>query len=139
MYFKDNKKFPYTELTNKVRISVITEFLEEQSDTDNNLWVWAYHIMIENNRQTAVQLLERYWKIIDETGKIKEVEGPGVIGLQPLIEPGNYFEYSSGTPLPTSSGIMSGSYKMIDKSGKSFEAKIPKFSLDLPYNKKIIN
>ena len=139
MYFKDNKKFPYTELTNQVRISVITEFLEEQSDTDNNLWVWAYHIMIENNRQTAVQLLERYWKIIDETGKIKEVEGPGVIGLQPLIEPGNYFEYSSGTPLPTSSGIMLGSYKMIDKSGKSFEAKIPKFSLDLPYNKKIIN
>ena len=62
MYFKDNKKFPYTELTNKVRISVITEFLEEQSDTDNNLWVWAYHIMIENNRQTAVQLMERYWK-----------------------------------------------------------------------------
>ena len=139
MYSKDNKKFPYAQITNNIRISVMTEFLEEQSDINKSLWVWAYHITIENNGITTVQLLERYWEIIDESGKIKEVEGLGVVGLQPLIEPGEHFTYTSGTPLSTSSGIMSGYYKMIEKSGKSFVAKIPKFSLDFPHTKIIIN
>ena len=78
MYSKDNKKFPYTLITNSIRISVMTEFLEEQSDINENLWVWAYHIAIENNGIKTVQLLERYWKIIDESGKV--TEGEHIIG-----------------------------------------------------------
>ena len=74
MYSKDNKKFPYALITNNIRISVMTEFLEEQSDINKSLWVWAYHITIENNGITTVQLLERYWEIIDESGKMKDLE-----------------------------------------------------------------
>ena len=139
MNSKDNKKFPYAQITNNIRVSVMTEFLEEQSDINKSLWVWAYHITIENNGIKTVQLLERYWKIIDESGKIKEVEGLGVIGLQPLIEPGEHFTYTSGTPLSTPSGFMGGHYEMETNKGKKFEAIIPQFSLDSPFIKNNLN
>ena len=138
-YIKDNVEYYYTEVTKNIRVSVNTNFLSDQSDTENNLWVWSYHILIENNGNDKVQLIDRYWKITDATGIIKEVKGSGVIGEQPTIKPGEFFEYTSGTPLNKSSGFMSGNYRMINENNESFFIDIPVFSLDIPSIQKILN
>ena len=138
-YIKDNIEYYYTEVTKNIRVSVKTNFLSDQSDTENNLWVWSYHILIENNGNDKVQLIDRYWKITDATGIIKEVKGSGVIGEQPTIKPGEFFEYSSGTPLNKSSGFMSGNYRMINENNESFFIDVPVFSLDIPSVQKILN
>jgi len=138
-YIKDNIEYYYTEVTKNIRVSVKTNFLSDQSDTENSLWVWSYHILIENNGNDKVQLIDRYWKITDATGIIKEVKGSGVIGEQPTIKPGEFFEYSSGTPLNKSSGFMSGNYRMINENNESFFIGVPVFSLDIPSVQKILN
>lgn len=138
-YIKDNVEYYYTEVTKNIRVSVKTNFLSDQSDTENSLWVWSYHILIENNGNDKVQLIDRYWKITDETGVIKEVKGSGVIGEQPTIKPGEFFEYTSGTPLNKSSGFMSGNYRMINENNESFFIDVPVFSLDIPFVQKILN
>ena len=138
-YIKDNIEYYYTEVTKNIRVSVKTNFLSDQSDTENNLWVWSYHILIENNGNNKVQLIDRYWKITDATGIIKEVKGSGVIGEQPTIKPGEFFEYTSGTPLNKSSGFMSGNYRMINENNESFFIDVPIFSLDIPSVQKILN
>lgn len=138
-YIKDNVEYYYTEVTKNIRVSVKTNFLSDQSDTENSLWVWSYHILIENNGNDKVQLIDRYWKITDATGIIKEVKGSGVIGEQPTIKPGEFFEYTSGTPLNKSSGFMSGNYRMINEKNESFFIDVPVFSLDIPSVKKILN
>ncbi len=138
-YIKDNIEYYYTEVTKNIRVSVKTNFLSDQSDTENNLWVWSYHILIENNGNDKVQLIDRYWKITDATGIIKEVKGSGVIGEQPTIKPGEFFEYTSGTPLNKSSGFMSGNYRMINENNESFFIDVPIFSLDIPSVQKILN
>ena len=119
-YIKDNVEYYYTEVTKNIRVSVKTNFLSDQSDTENSLWVWSYHILIENNGNDKIQLIDRYWKITDATGIIKEVKGSGVIGEQPTIKPGEFFEYTSGTPLNKSSGFMSGNYRMINENNDIF-------------------
>lgn len=138
-YIKDNIQYPYSLVTEDVRVSVKTNFVDDQSDINQNLWVWAYHILIENNRDEAIQLIDRYWKITDETGHIQEVKGSGVIGQQPVIKPKNSFQYSSGTPLSKPSGFMNGEYNMICERNKSFKIIIPTFSLDSPFKKIILN
>lgn len=138
-YIKDNVEYYYTEVTKNIRVSVKTNFLSDQSDTENSLWVWSYHILIENNGNNKVQLIDRYWKITDATGIIKEVKGSGVIGEQPTIKPGEFFEYTSGTPLNKSSGFMSGNYRMINENNESFFIDVPIFSLDIPSVQKILN
>ena len=138
-YIKDNVEYYYTEVTKNIRVSVNTNFLSDQSDTENSLWVWSYHILIENNGNDKIQLIDRYWKITDATGIIKEVKGSGVIGEQPTIKPGEFFEYTSGTPLNKSSGFMSGNYRMINENNESFFIDVPIFSLDIPSVKKILN
>ena len=138
-YIKDNVEYYYTEVTKNIRVSVKTNFLSDQSDTENSLWVWSYHILIENNGNDKIQLIDRYWKITDATGIIKEVKGSGVIGEQPTIKPGEFFEYTSGTPLNKSSGFMSGNYRMINEKNESFFIDVPVFSLDIPSVKKILN
>ena len=138
-YIKDNVEYYYTEVTKNIRVSVKTNFLSDQSDTENSLWVWSYHILIENNGNDKVQLIDRYWKITDATGIIKEVKGSGVIGEQPTIKPGEFFEYTSGTPLNKSSGFMSGNYRMINENNESFFIDVPIFSLDVPSVPKILN
>jgi len=138
-YIKDNIEYYYTEVTKNIRVSVKTNFLSDQSDTENSLWVWSYHILIENNGNDKVQLIDRYWKITDATGIIKEVKGSGVIGEQPTIKPGEFFEYTSGTPLNKSSGFMSGNYRMINENNESFFIGVPVFSLDIPSVQKILN
>ena len=138
-YIKDNVEYYYTEVTKNIRVSVKTNFLSDQSDIENGLWVWSYQILIENNGNDRVQLIDRYWKITDATGIIKEVKGSGVIGEQPTIKPGEFFEYTSGTPLNKSSGFMSGNYRMINENNESFFIDVPVFSLDIPSVQKILN
>ena len=138
-YIKDNVEYYYTKITNDIRVSVKTDFLHDQSNEEINLWVWSYHILIENNGDDLVQLIDRYWKITDESGYIKEVRGSGVIGLQPSIKSGDFFEYSSGTPLNKSSGFMTGNYRMINQKKESFFIDVPIFSLDTPSINKILN
>ena len=138
-YIKNNIEYPYSLVTQGIRISVKTNFLEDQTDEDRNLWVWSYHILIENNRTEIVQLIDRYWKITDETGHIHEVKGVGVIGQQPIIKPKNSFQYSSGTLLSRPSGFMNGAYNMIYEENKSLKVIIPTFSLDKPLTKVVLN
>lgn len=123
----------YSETTRSITIEVETRYLDEQSAPEDNHYVWAYHVRIENNGNETVQLLTRYWRITDSKGKVQEVRGDGVVGEQPVLDPGESFEYTSGTPLPTPSGIMVGTYQMISESGTRFDAKVPAFSLDSPY------
>lgn len=129
----------YEKITHAIKIEVTTDFLPDQSRPEEDHYVWAYHIRIENQGDKIVQLISRYWKITDSTGQHHEVEGEGVIGLQPTLAPGESFEYTSGTPLPTPGGIMIGTYKMRDIHGESFTVDIPAFSLDSPYQSTVIH
>ncbi len=122
----------YTALTRGVLVRVRTAYLEDQSEPEGGSWVWAYEVRIENQGTEAVQLLRRTWRITDSRGRVQIVEGPGVVGKQPRLEPGEAFEYTSGTPLGTPSGFMSGAYHMVAACGEAFDAAIPDFSLDSP-------
>lgn len=123
----------YTETTRGITVTVQPAFLEDQSSPAEGHFVWAYRVLIENNGTETVQLMRRHWKITDALGRMQEVEGAGVVGEQPVLEPGGSFEYTSGTPLPTASGIMMGSYRMETGDGEAFDVGIPAFSLDSPH------
>ena len=120
----------YTATTRDINVSVRPIFLEDQSSPPDNHYVWAYHVRIENRGRATVQLRNRHWVITDAIGRIQEVRGAGVVGEQPVLKPGESFEYTSGTPLPTPSGIMQGSYQMEREDGERFDVRIPAFSLD---------
>ncbi|WP_421785556.1 Co2+/Mg2+ efflux protein ApaG [Hyphobacterium sp.] len=123
----------YERETQGVIVRVEPEFLEDQSDPAAHRFVWAYTIEIENRGSETVQLVSRHWSITDSTGKVEVVRGPGVVGEQPVLGPGDQFSYTSGAPLETSSGFMCGSFEMVRLSGDRFDAIIPAFSLDSPY------
>ncbi|HEU0155094.1 MAG TPA: Co2+/Mg2+ efflux protein ApaG [Stellaceae bacterium] len=123
----------YSETTRSINVTVKPVYLEDQSSPAEDHYVWAYHVRIENQGGETVQLRRRHWKITDGHGRMQEVRGPGVVGEQPVLEPGQSFEYTSGTPLPTPSGIMVGSYEMETRSGETFSVGIPAFSLDSPH------
>lgn len=123
----------YTATTRHIRVTVRPTYLDEQSAPNDNHFVWAYQVTIENLGRETVQLRGRHWKITDARGELHEVRGAGVIGEQPILEPGDSFDYTSGTPLTTPSGIMSGTYQMENERGEIFDIEIPAFSLDSPY------
>ena len=129
----------YEEVTRGVRISVNPVYLDSQSEPDSSHFVWAYQVRIVNEGEETVQLLTRHWKITDGRGRLQEVQGPGVVGEQPVLQPGESFEYTSGTPLSTPSGIMAGTYQMQAESGEMFDAVVPAFSLDSPWQARRIN
>jgi ApaG protein len=129
----------YSEVTNSIKISVDPIFMEDQSEPEDFHFVWAYHVSIENQGADTVQLMRRHWHITDSQGRIHEVRGEGVVGEQPVLEPGETFEYTSGTPLATPSGFMVGSYQMVDKAGSSFSVSVPAFSLDSPHDLTLVN
>ena len=129
----------YEAETRGVRIRVAPKYLAERSDPDGELYVWAYHVEIENEGACPVQLVDRRWLITDAFGREEEVAGPGVVGEQPVIKPGDRFEYTSGCPLTTSSGVMVGHYGMVAEDGERFEAAIPAFSLHLPGAERVLN
>lgn len=123
----------YRETTRGISITVEPDYLEEESEPAEDHYVWAYTVRIDNRSDSAVRLKNRHWTIADATGRMVEVQGDGVIGEQPLIAPGDVYEYSSGCPLSTPSGLMYGHYGMETSSGESFRAHVPPFSLDSPY------
>ena len=129
----------YSKKTRKINITVNPYFLDDQSEPDEQHFVWAYQVTIDNQGNEKVQLKNRYWKIIDSNGSEQEVKGEGVVGEQPILNPGEKFEYTSGTPLSTPSGFMGGYYEMETTEGKIFEAIIPQFSLDSPFIKNNLN
>lgn len=113
-------------------MSVEPSYLDARSSPADAQFLWAYRVTIENRGQETVQLLSRYWMITNARGELTEVRGPGVVGEQPVLRPGESYEYTSAAPLNTSSGMMGGSYRMETESGESFDIEIPTFSLDRP-------
>ena len=127
----------YEKTTAGIRVTVRPIYLDDQSSPADDRFVWAYQVHIENHGDETVQLVSRYWHITDARGHIQEVRGAGVVGEQPTLSPGERFEYTSGCPLPTPSGMMLGRYQMVRRdgpqAGQDFEIDIPAFSLDSPY------
>jgi ApaG protein len=123
----------YTQKTQNISVTVTPIYLEDQSEPDEDHYVWAYQVRIENDGFETVQLRSRHWRITDANGVVQEVRGAGVVGEQPVLEPGESFEYTSGTPLNAPSGIMVGSYEMQTDEGDLIEVDIPAFSLDSPH------
>jgi len=129
----------YSALTHDVRVTVRPEFALERSEPALSRYFWTYTVEIANLGPAAVQLTHRHWRITDGRGRLEEVRGPGVIGEQPVIEPGHAYSYTSGCPLATPSGIMEGVYRMIDENGRGFDVEIPAFSLDSPFSPRTLN
>lgn len=120
--------------TGGIRVRVSSDYLEDESAPDQGRYMWAYTVRIDNDSEETVTLKRRTWHIADAMGQSFVVEGDGVVGEQPTLFPGDAFEYTSGTPLSAPSGMMFGMYEMASATGESFEAMIPPFSLDSPYD-----
>jgi len=129
----------YESITKGIKVSVETAYLEDESDPEQRHYVWAYTIRIDNHTPDPVRLRTRHWRIIDARGQTEEVMGDGVVGEQPLIAPGEIYEYTSGAPLTTPSGLMVGTYQMETSEGDSFDVAIPAFSLDSPYERAMVH
>lgn len=129
----------YEETTGAIRVRVEPSFIEEQSSPSDDFYYWAYDVEIKNQGMYPVQLRSRFWQITDSAGYTEEVRGEGVVGKQPVIAPGDSFTYTSSAPLRTPSGIMRGTYSLVNDEGELFEVNIPAFSLDSPYADRIMN
>ena len=129
----------YRATTDAIQVDVEPQFLADRSDPMRNRFFWAYTVTVTNKGTRTVQLVARHWRITDGQGRLEEVRGPGVVGEQPILKPGDRYRYTSGCPLTTASGFMSGAYKMVDEEGRAFEIDIPTFSLDSPQARRVLN
>jgi ApaG protein len=129
----------YRAITRDIEVTVTPRFLPERSAPEKGHYFWAYTIEISNHGRETVQLKTRYWRITDGQGSVQEVRGAGVVGEQPILRPGDAFEYTSGVPLSTPSGFMLGSYGMVNSDGESFDVEVPAFSLDSAHAGRRIN
>jgi ApaG protein len=129
----------YTAVTREIQVTVLPQYVAERSEPDESRFFWAYTIEVTNLGRETVHLTARHWRITDANGLVEEVHGPGVVGEQPVIPPGESFRYTSGCPLTTPSGIMMGSYRMVDEAGEGFDVEIPAFSLDCPFSSRTLN
>ncbi len=129
----------YRAITRDIEVTVEPNYMADRSEPDERAFFWSYTIVITNGGRETVQLRTRYWVITDAEGRRQEVRGEGVVGEQPTLAPGERFKYTSGVPLPTASGIMSGRYQMESEGGERFEIDVPTFSLDSPYGRKTLN
>ena len=129
----------YSKKTNDVTVTVTPYFLDDQSSPQENHFVWAYKVNITNSGSTSIKVNHRNWLIIDANGKVINVQGEGVVGEFPIIEPGQTYEYTSGTHLKTNSGIMQGFYLVSKDNGNKIKIDVPPFSLDSPYNKRKVH
>ena len=120
-------------VTNNVRVEVESQYASEHSQPFQNQWFFHYTVRITNEGDDTVQLISRHWIIADATGHVEEVKGPGVVGSQPVLGPGESFQYTSGCPLKTSSGLMRGTYQMVTEDGDHFDIEIAPFTLHEPY------
>ena len=130
---------PYTAITRGIAVSVEPAYLEARSSPVSSQHFWAYRVLIKNQGRETVQLLNRHWMITNARGELTEVKGPGVVGEQPVLKPGESFEYTSGVPLDTPSGMMGGAYQMESESSERFDIEIPTFSLDRPNQGVLLN
>jgi len=121
-------------VTQGIRVEVNAQYVPERSRPAESHWFFAYHIRISNSGTETVQLVSRHWIITDADGEEEEIRGPGVVGAQPVLEPGQQFEYTSFCPLDTSFGSMRGTYQMVTRNGEQFDAEIAAFSLVEPYS-----
>jgi ApaG protein len=129
----------YRAVTRNIEVTVTPRFMSDRSAPEKGQFFWAYTIEIANNGGETVQLKTRYWHITDAFGRVQEVRGAGVVGEEPVIAPGKSFEYTSGVPLQTPSGIMTGRYGMVTEDGEHFDIEIPAFSLDSAHGPRTIN
>ena len=129
----------YASVTRAIQVEVDPLYLDEESFPDEDHYVWSYTVRIENKGAEAVQLKTRFWQITDAQGRCEENHGVGVVGEQPVLLPGEAYEYTSGAPLRTPSGIMAGSYTMETSRGERFDVSIPAFSLDSPHDPRRIH
>jgi ApaG protein len=129
----------YRAVTRQIEVTVEPNYLPERSSAEKREYFWSYTIVITNTGQDTVQLQTRHWIITDASGRKQEVRGRGVVGEQPVLGPGQRFEYTSRVPLPTASGFMTGHYQMVTESGEKFEIDVPTFSLDSPDHKRVLN
>lgn len=129
----------YRAVTQGIQVTVTPTFLPDRSSAEKNQYFWAYKIEIVNRGTVTVQLKTRHWRITDALGKLQEVRGPGVVGEEPVLKPGERFEYTSGVPLTTATGTMSGTYQMVTDKGDLFDVEVPAFSLDSPHNKRVLH
>lgn len=129
----------YRAITRQIQVTVLPEFLADRSDPSESQFFWAYTIEIANLGDLDVQLISRHWRITDGDGAVEEVRGAGVVGEQPILKPGETFRYTSGCPLRTPSGIMAGSYRMVNANGEAFDIEVPAFSLDSPFARRVLN
>lgn len=120
-------------LTHNIRVSVEAAYVPGRSAPQKNLYFFTYHVTIANEGAVAVQLMTRHWTITDGTGRVEEVRGPGVVGAQPRLEPGETFQYTSFCPLPTQVGSMLGTYQMVNDRGEAFDVTIAPFTLAMPH------
>lgn len=141
----ENRPFPtkltlmYQATTEDIRVTVQPHFLEGQTKPEEGRYVWAYTVTVENLGSETVTLLTRHWIITDGLGRRQDVRGDGVVGEQPTLQPGQRFQYTSGCPLGTPSGMMVGSYGMVSAAGRPFDVAIPAFSLDSPHDQHSVN
>lgn len=129
----------WRETTDGIEISVEPHFLEDRSDPERELYVWSYRVRITNHRSRCIQLTHRRWRVTDSRGGVQKVDGIGVVGETPVIQSGDCYEYVSGVPLPTPSGLMGGAYVFAVEDGATLEAKIPTVSLDSPHDRRTLN
>jgi ApaG protein len=129
----------YQTVTREIEVKVTPRFMPERSSQEKGYFFWAYTIEITNHGRETVQLKTRHWRITDAFGRLQEVKGAGVVGEEPVLEPGDSYEYTSGVPLQTSSGFMTGTYGMITDAGDQFDIAIPTFSLDSSEGQRTIN
>jgi len=129
----------YQTVTRNIEVTVTPQYVADRSSPGSGEYFWAYTIEITNRGAETVQLRTRHWRITDAHGRRQEVKGAGVVGKQPVLKPGESFEYTSGVPLPTPSGFMTGSYGMVSARGEEFDIEIPAFSLDAPDSGRVIN
>ena len=129
----------YRTVSRGIEVKVTPRFLPDRSSPDNGYYFWAYTITLTNLSRETVQLKTRHWRITDALGRLQEVRGAGVIGKEPVLRPGEDFEYTSGVPLPTPSGFMVGTYGMVSAGGERFDIQVPAFSLDTPQGGRTIN
>jgi ApaG protein len=129
----------YQAVTRGIQVTVMPQFLADRSSAEDDRFFWAYTIEIANLGKVTVQLKTRHWQITDGRGRMQEVRGPGVVGEQPVLKPGEKFEYTSGVPLSTPAGLMTGTFQMVAENGESFDVEVPAFSLDSPHGKRVLH
>jgi ApaG protein len=120
-------------VTRGIRVQVQSRYLPEKSQPEESQWLFIYQVRIANEGDRAARLIRRHWIVTDANGEVEEYKGEGVVGEQPLLEPGEFFEYTSGCPLKTPFGTMEGTYQMVSSTGEAFDVQIAPFSLSEPY------